>query len=86
MELLKQKQDQQFSLSEQVIILFAVSRGLFKPYEKHDIDRVRTALLSYLRENAPSVMNSIDATGGLTDDDRTDLLRIFGQFTAEGRR
>jgi F-type H+-transporting ATPase subunit alpha len=86
MELLKQKQDQLFSLSEQVAILFAVSRGIFKPYAKHEIDGVRAALLTYLRVNAPSVMNSIDATGTLTDDDKADLLRVCSQFAAEGRK
>lgn len=86
MELLKQKQDQLFSLSEQVAILFAVSRGIFKPYAKQEIDGVRAALLTYLRINAPSVMNSIDATGTLTDEDKADLWRVCSQFAAEGRK
>jgi F-type H+-transporting ATPase subunit alpha len=84
MELLKQKQDQLFSLSDQTAILFAVSNGVFKLGNKHDIDRVRTALLKYLHSNVPSVMNSINATGTLTEDDKADLLRVFERFAAEG--
>jgi F-type H+-transporting ATPase subunit alpha len=84
MELLKQKQDQLFSLSAQVAILLAVSTGLFKPFDKRDIDKVRTSLLAFLYENAASVMNSIDATGKLSDEDRTDLLKAFERFASEG--
>jgi F-type H+-transporting ATPase subunit alpha len=83
MELLKQSQDQLFSLSEQVAILLAVSSGFFKPYDKQDINKVRTALLSYLHENAEAIMNNIETTGKLSEEDREDLLRAFGRFTAE---
>jgi F-type H+-transporting ATPase subunit alpha len=84
LELLKQKQDQLFSLSEQVSLFFAVSNGVFKDCSKHNIDSVRTALLQYLRVNAPSVMNSIDATGTLTEEDKADLLRVFERFEESG--
>lgn len=83
MELLKQKQDQLFSLSEQTAILLAVSNGVFKNYDKRDIDSVRNALLKFLHNNAESVMNSIDTTGKLSPEDKTDLLRAFERFTAE---
>ncbi len=84
MELLKQKQDQLFLLSDQVTTLFAVSSDVFKACNKRDIDRVRTALLQYLHMNAPSFMNSIDATGTLTEEDKADLLRVFERFTEGG--
>ena len=83
-ELLKQRQDQLFSLSEQVSLFFAVSKGLFNGRSKHDIDGVRTALLQYLHTNAPSVLKSIDTTGALTEDDKTDLLRMFERFAESG--
>jgi F-type H+/Na+-transporting ATPase subunit alpha len=83
MELLKQKQDQLFSLSEQTAVLLAVSNGVFKPYDKRDIDGVRKALLTFLHENAEAVMTSIDTSGKLSDEDKTDMLRAFDRFTAE---
>jgi F-type H+-transporting ATPase subunit alpha len=83
MELLKQKQDQLFSLSEQTAILLGVSSGVFKKFEKRDVDGARTALLQYLHENAEAVMNSIDTTGKLSDEDRADLLRHFEKFAEE---
>ena len=84
MELLKQKQSQLFSLSEQVSLFFAVSTGIFKRCNKRDIDRVRTELLHYLHTNAPSVMNSIDTTGSLTEEDKLDLQRVFERFEEGG--
>lgn len=84
MELLKQKQDMLFSLSEQVSQLLAASSGIFKHCDKHDIDSVRTTLLQYLHRNAPSIMNSIDTTGTLTEEDKSDLLHIFERFKEGG--
>jgi F-type H+-transporting ATPase subunit alpha len=84
MELLKQKQDQLFSLSEQVAILLAVTNQAFKDTDKHTIDDARTKLLSFLHESAASVMNNIDNTGALIDEDRADLLRAFRRFISGG--
>ncbi len=84
MELLKQKQDMLFSLSEQVSLLLAASSGIFKHCNKHNIDSVRTILLQYLHRNAPSVMNSIDTTGTLTEEDKSDLQGMFERFEEGG--
>jgi F-type H+-transporting ATPase subunit alpha len=84
MELLKQKQDQILSLSEQVAILLASSNGVFASFGKRDVDGARKALLSYLHKNADSVMNSIDTSGKLSAEDKTDLIRWFERFAAEG--
>jgi F-type H+-transporting ATPase subunit alpha len=83
MELLKQKQDQIFSLAEQAAILLASQNGVFTRFDKRDVDSARTALLKYLHENAEPVMNSINATGKLSDTDRADLIRWFERFAAE---
>lgn len=84
MELLKQRQDQLFSLSEQVSILLAVSNGVFKSFEKRDIDRAREKFLQFMHDNAASVLESIDTTGYLSETDKTDLLHYFKKFTEEG--
>lgn len=83
MELLKQRQDELFSLSEQVAILFAVSSGLFKHYTKKEVSNARTLLIEFLHENFASVMNSIDTTGMLSDEDKADMLRAFERFNTE---
>ena len=83
MELLKQKQDQLFPLSQQVAILLAVSNGVFKTADKRDIDARRKEFLSYLQNNVHMVMQTIDNTGSLSDENRAELLGAFEAFTAE---
>ena len=82
-ELLKQKQDQLFTLSEQVAILLAVSKGFFKNTDKRDIDDKRASFLRYLHENLQSTMKEIDASGTLSEGSRAELLSAFEQFTSE---
>ncbi len=55
MELLKQHQNQLFSLSEQTAILLAFSNAVFTRFEKRGVGGARAALLMYLHENAESV-------------------------------
>ena len=83
MELLKQKQDQLFPLSEQVAILLAVSNGVFKNTDRRDIDARRTKLLSFLRDEAHPAMRAIDETGNMSVGNKAELLDAFERFTAE---
>jgi F-type H+-transporting ATPase subunit alpha len=80
MELLKQPDSTLLSLSEQVCVLLASSNGLFKSYEKREVDGAEGRLLEYLHENAAYIMQSIDTSGKLEDYDKTDLERHFTQF------
>jgi F-type H+-transporting ATPase subunit alpha len=83
MELLKQKQDLLFPLSEQVAILLAVSNGVFKNTDKRGIDARRAALLSFLRDEARTAMRAIDETGTLSESHKELLLDAFERFTPE---
>jgi F-type H+-transporting ATPase subunit alpha len=83
MELLKQKQDQLFRLSEQVAILLAVSNGVFKNTDRRDIDARRAALLSFLHDEARTAMRAIDETGSLSEGDKAQLLDAFERFASE---
>ncbi len=83
MELLKQKQDQLFSMTEQVAILLAVSSGVFKTVDRPEIDDMRKKFLAFLREKATEVMGRIESTGELSEDDKAELMQIFQQYTAE---
>ncbi|MGI5970827.1 MAG: F0F1 ATP synthase subunit alpha [Oscillospiraceae bacterium] len=83
MELLKQPADRLLSLSEQVAILLAASNGMFDRYDRNDVKAAEQALLSYLHVNAASVLDSIDRTGSISEDGKTDLLRYFERFAAE---
>jgi F-type H+-transporting ATPase subunit alpha len=83
MELLKQPSERLLKLSEQVSILLAATEGIFSVYDRRDVDEAGQKLLKYLWDNAESVLNSIDKTGQLSDEDRYDLIHYFKQFAEE---
>jgi F-type H+-transporting ATPase subunit alpha len=86
MELLRQPAERMLSLSEQVCLLFASGRGLFRHYERREVGGAQERLLRHLSENAEYITRSIDSTGELSEFDKTDLQRHFGQFLAlEGK-
>ena len=86
MQLLIQPASRNYSLSEQVFMLLAADSGIFENYQRGEIIDAAARLLQFLNANAKSVMKSIDITGKLTDGDRSDLARLFAQFTDEDRR
>jgi F-type H+-transporting ATPase subunit alpha len=81
MELLRQPAERLHTLSEQVAILLASNHGVFKKYDRRDVDGAESRLLEYLHTAAGYIMESIDANGDLEDYDKTDLERHFDQFT-----
>ena len=83
MELLKQRPDQLFSLSEQVVLLLAVSCGVFTAYPKSEIVDVRTRLLDFVRKNERHALARIDETGILPENDKASIVACFSQFLAE---
>ncbi|NLM83835.1 MAG: F0F1 ATP synthase subunit alpha [Clostridiales bacterium] len=83
MELLKQRPDQLFSLSEQVVLLLAVSCGVFTPYPKNDIVDTRARLLEFVHKNEPAAMQRIEETGALSESDRAAVTACFSKFLTE---
>jgi F-type H+-transporting ATPase subunit alpha len=83
MELLKQRQDLLFTLSEQVALLLAVSCGVFSAYPKSEILQVRGRLVDFIHKNEPFVMRRINETGALSEGDKAAIVACFSQFLAE---
>ncbi|MDR1064883.1 MAG: F0F1 ATP synthase subunit alpha [Oscillospiraceae bacterium] len=83
MELLRQPVERLQTLSEQVCILLASGSGVFKGYERREVDEAEARLLKFIGENAAYIMQSIDSTGELADFDKTDLRRHFDRFLVE---
>ena len=83
MELLIQPVTGNYMLSEQVVLLLAAESGLFEHFERHEVCVTAARLLKYLKQDAGSIIRSIDTTGRLTDNDRFDLKRLFGKFIAD---
>ena len=83
MQLLIQPADRNYTLAEQVSLLLAAQSGVFERFERGEIISAAARLLEFLRNNAGSMIRSIDSTGKLTDGDRYDFSRLFKLFGDE---
>jgi len=81
--LLIQPSERNYKLSEQVILLLAAEDGKFDSYELHEISEAAANLLDFISKNAESIISNINNTGELTDDDKSELEKLFEQFFAE---
>ncbi|MCR5451113.1 MAG: F0F1 ATP synthase subunit alpha [Lachnospiraceae bacterium] len=70
MRLLRQRQENPFSESDQVIILVCAMDKLFLSTPLEEISDVRENLLEYMEEEIPDVIMRINSEGMLSDEDR----------------
>ncbi|MCL2152693.1 MAG: F0F1 ATP synthase subunit alpha [Oscillospiraceae bacterium] len=83
MQLLVQPVAQNYRLSDQVFLLLAAENNLFERYSQHDVRAAAARLLQFLETNASVIVRSVNTTGRLTENDRFDLLGLFGRFSDE---
>jgi F-type H+/Na+-transporting ATPase subunit alpha len=79
-ELLKQPQYQPLRMEEQVVVIFAGIGGLV---DSIAVDKVRDfegALLSWMRENHPDILDRIKSSGELKDDAEGELRKAIEDF------
>ncbi len=81
MGLLRQKQTEILSLSQQVAILLAFIEGKTDNIPAKAISRYKSALLAYMEEHCSAVMSLIDLQGQLSEALRAQLLDAISQFT-----
>ncbi len=74
-EILKQDQYEPMSLADEVIIIFAGTRGLVDDIKDEDIQRFQKSLLNYVKNNFQSLVNDI-MMGKSLDEDRKKQLSI----------
>lgn len=67
-ETLKQNQHEPLSMSEQVVLLYAVMNGFCKDVPSEDIRAFNKGLLRYAHRDAYDLMDAIEQTGDLTDE------------------
>ena len=79
-QLLIQPAERNYKLSEQVILLLAAEDGKFDKYELHEISDTAAGLLEFIEKNAESIIENINTTGDLTDDDKSGLETLFEKF------
>lgn len=80
---LTQNQYSPMSVVEQVISLFAVTRGHLDDIKVEDVLRFETELLSYINKNESEIIAKLKEAKGLTDDLSEQLKTTIGEFKKE---
>jgi F-type H+-transporting ATPase subunit alpha len=79
-ELLKQPQYQPLPMEEQVVVMFAGVGGLVDTIPVAKVRDFETALLVWVRENHPQILDRIKSTGELNDASEAELRQAIEDF------
>ncbi|MGM9883393.1 MAG: F0F1 ATP synthase subunit alpha [Limosilactobacillus reuteri] len=79
MEVLKQGLHEPQTVSQQVVTLFALSKGFIDKIALDDVQRYESELAAYMHANHQDLYDSIDKTGKLPEGD--DLLNAVADFS-----
>jgi len=79
-ELLKQKQYSPMSVPEQVISIFCGVRGYLDNIELSDIGEFENKILELCKSNNPEIIESIEKTGKLEDEQDKKLTTLIEEF------
>jgi F-type H+-transporting ATPase subunit alpha len=79
-EILKQPQYTPLSVAEQVVSIFAGVNGFLDQVAVRDVTRFETAMLSAARDKLAGLMEDVNATGQLSDDNKSKLSEFLGEF------
>ena len=81
-ELLKQPQYQPVPIEEQVVVIFAGTKGYLDKIAVRDVGRYEKAMLVAMRERAPDILAGIRTEKALTDAIQAKLKTFLDDFTA----
>ncbi len=84
-EVLKQPPLAPMDEVDQVIILFAGTRGHLVDVPVADITEVEPLLIEYVHENAPELVENLRETQELSDEDEEQLAELIDDFKSEWR-
>ena len=82
-EVLKQTQDEMYTVSEEAVLLLALAHGIFYSMELHEIGGAKKALLEYIYKIHPGSMHAIESTGELKSDESDILMKAMDDFLEE---
>ena len=82
-EVLKQTQDETYSVSEKAVLLLALSHGVFFGMELSQISQAKRDMLEYLRKGYHASLRAIDATGELNAEESETLKQAMDAFLEE---
>ncbi len=80
-ELLKQPQFSPLSVGEQVLVIFAGTKGYVDDVAVSDVRRYEAELLVYAKTNGKAVLDKINETGGYDDEIITGLKDVLDSFS-----
>ena len=82
-EVLKQTQDETYSVSEEAVLLLALSHGVFYKFELSEISLAKKDLLDYIRTVHPGSLRAIESTGDLNAEESETLKKAMDAFLEE---
>jgi F-type H+-transporting ATPase subunit alpha len=82
-ELTKQQQFEPMSVDDQVLILFAATNGLLDSIAVDKVYEVASKMLSVVKSRCKKVIDKINETGVLEDDDAEKLTEAIKDFTKQ---
>jgi len=82
-EVLKQAQDETYLVSEEAVLLLALSHGVFFKMELSQISQARKELLKYIHRVHPGSLHAIESTGDLTEEEMDTLKKAMDTFLEE---
>jgi F-type H+-transporting ATPase subunit alpha len=82
-ELLKQPQYQPFNVNEEVLSIFAGTRGHLDDVPVRDVARFETALLKFFRDQHPEIVDELDRTKDLSNDLAEKITQAIRDFKSQ---
>jgi F-type H+-transporting ATPase subunit alpha len=82
-ELLKQNQYEPLSMPEEVIVIYAGTRGYLDDVDLERVKEFEIKLLDYIKKNYQSLIESIETKKELTPDIETELKKVIEEFKKE---
>ncbi|NCB29675.1 MAG: F0F1 ATP synthase subunit alpha, partial [Clostridia bacterium] len=79
-ETLKQNQHEPLQMSEQVLLLFAVMNGYLKEVPAQHARAFQKGLLQYMSRNYGSLLNEIEETGDMTDEQMQEMRSAIENY------
>jgi len=81
-EILKQNESVPLSMSQEITILFALSKGHLDDVEIPKVGSFEEALHSYMESNHPDILSQIDTEKDVSDETGESLAKAIGEFKA----
>ena len=84
-ELLKQPQYQPYTVNEQIVSIFAGTRGFLDDVPVREVLRFEAALLKHVRDEHPEILDELERTGDLSNDLADRIGQVIRDFKTQAR-